>query len=328
MKKLIFSLIIVFTVLTVKSQKNVFLTISPKMSGSDLQMATNLVNLDGVTFNLNHFDYYLSGLSIIHDGGQILDLTDTIFIVKPDNFVLQLGDFDITTIEQLTFSIGVPANLNTLNGTDAIDISQYPEFHPLSFQDPSMHWGWSAGYMHMIIGGAVDTDADGITNAGFQLHNLGDINYFNVTLPIVQTNTSNNQIDVYLNCNLEQWMKNIDIATVGILHGSNGLNRDIMRNTYLEPVFTQSATASISTHQEIIGKSFFSSTALAIKVTWENVLGANNYVLTDISGKKIQFGSIDNMSGNILFENLANGLYNFQIFDKNNQQLNAVKIAK
>jgi hypothetical protein len=328
MKKLFFTILLVFTALSVKAQKNVYLTISPKMSGSDLLMGTNLINFDGVTFNLNHFDYYLSGLFLIHDGGQIIDLTDTIYIVKPDSFVLELGNFDITSIEQITFSIGVPPNLNTINGANAIDISEYPESHPLSFQDPSMNWGWSTGYMHMIIGGAVDTDADGITNAVFELHNLGDINYFNVTLPVIQTNTINDQIDVYLNCNLDQWMKNIDIATVGILHGSNGVNRDILKNINLEPVFTQSATASIPALQEEIGKSYFSSTSLAITVTWENVLGATNYVLSDISGKKIQFGSIDHISGNLVFENLINGLYNFQLLDKNNKLLNAVKIAK
>ena len=328
MKQLFLIILLVITVLTVKAQKNVYLTISPKMSGSDLQIGTNLVNLDGVVFNLNHFDYYLSGLHVVHDGGQILDLTDTVFIVKPDNFILELGNFDITTIEQLNFSIGVPANLNTSSGANAIDISEYPEFHPLSFQDPSMFWGWTAGYMQMIIGGAVDTDGDGITNAGFQLHNLGDINYFSVSLAVVQINTLINQIDLNLNCNLEQWLKNIEITSVGILHGSTGVNRDIMRNVEIEPVFTQSATASVPAHQEEIGKSYFSSTSLAITVTWENVLGANNYVLSDISGKKIQFGSIDNISGNLVFENLINGLYNFQLLDKNNKLLNAVKIAK
>ena len=51
------------------------------------------------------------------------------------------------------FTVGVPARFNTQQGTEAMDISLYPETHPLSYQSPSMYWGWSFGYMYMIIGG-------------------------------------------------------------------------------------------------------------------------------------------------------------------------------
>ena len=70
------------------SQQNVFITLSPKVASTDLVIGTNVSNLNGVVFNLDYFDYYLSGLHIIHDGGQDLDLSDTVFLVEPTNFVL------------------------------------------------------------------------------------------------------------------------------------------------------------------------------------------------------------------------------------------------
>lgn len=311
-----------------QAQKNVFLTISPKVAGADLQMGTDLTDLAGVVFNLNHFDYYVSNVHIIHDGGQDIHLTDTVFLVEPDKHILHLGMQNVSTIEQIIFSIGVPANLNTESGADAVDISTYPEGHPLSFQDPAMFWGWTAGYMHMIIGGPVDTDNDGITNAGFQLHNLGNTNYFTVTLPVVQTNTTTDQVDVYLNCHVDVWLKNIDIKTVGILHGSTGANRDVLRNVELETVFDQSGTASVATIHSSVGKVYFSNANEIVTVTWENVKEAQSFKVTDISGKLVNQGSVDGLNGSVILENITNGMYQFQLFDANANKLNSVKIAK
>lgn len=320
-----FSLLILSSV---QAQKNVFLTISPKVAGVDLQMETNLTDLAGVVFSLNHFDYYVSNVHIIHDGGQDIHLSDTVFLVEPASHVLHLGIQNVNTIEQIIFSIGVPANINTSSGADAIDISTYPEGHPLSFQDPAMHWGWTAGYMHMIIGGPVDTDNDGITDAGFQLHNLGDVNYFTVTLPVVQTNTTADQVDVYLNCHVDVWLKNIDIKSVGILHGSSGANRDVLRNVEIETVFDQSGTASVSTVHSSVGKVYFSNVNEVVNVTWENVKDVQSFRLTDISGKLVAQGPVDGSNGSMVFENITNGMYQFQLFDASTNELNSVKIAK
>lgn len=328
MNKILTTVIAVLTVSVISAQKNVFITISPKNGGVDLQMGTDIANLNGLKFNLDHFDYYLSGLHVIHDGGQDLDLSDTVFLVEPANHVLYLGYLNVTTIEQINFSVGVPSNLNTSSGADAIDIAAYPAGHPLSFQDPSMHWGWTAGYMHMIIGGEADSNNDDIVDYGFELHNLGDANYRSVQLPVVQTNTLADQIDIYLNCNVDYWIKDISIETVGILHGTTGANMEIMKNVETEPVFDQSATASVPANYENVGKIYFSSDVSSVTVKWESVKNANHYTLTDASGKMVQTGNADNYSGNVVFENLSNGIYHFQLFDQQNNKLNAVKIAK
>jgi len=198
------------------AQKNVFLNLSPKVGGN---------------------------VEIIHDGGQSILIGDTVFLVEPQNYSLYLGYHDLVEIEQINFGIGVPDNMNTQSGLDAIDISVFPTGHPLSFQEPSMHWGWTAGYMFMIVGGNADSNSDGIADQYFELHNLGNQNYANVLLPVVPTYTNSNQIDIHVNCNVDVWLKDIAIQSVGILHGSSGANGDVMKNPETEAVFTQDASA-------------------------------------------------------------------------------------
>jgi len=178
------------------SQKNIFLDISPMFQSSSLEMNVNYTAWDGKTIKFDHFDYYLSDLQIFHDGGQSI-LLDSVFLVEPQNHTLYLGGYDVSQIEQISFVVGVPKPMNTQTGVDAIDISLYPENHPLSFQTPSMYWGWQAGYMHMIMGGYADDNGDGTLEAYFEMHNLGNLNQKFVELPgIIQTNTSSSQIDI------------------------------------------------------------------------------------------------------------------------------------
>ncbi len=309
------------------SQQNVFITLSPKVASTDLVIGTNVSNLNGVVFNLDYFDYYLSGLHIIHDGGQDLDLSDTVFLVEPTNFVLYLGYLNVTNIEQIQFAVGVPANLNTQVGSDAIDISVYPHAHPLSFQDPSMYWGWTSGYAHMIIGGQADSNNDGAPDALFQLHNLGNANYLPYQMPIIQIQTNLSQIDVYINCNVDTWLKDIAIQTVGVLHGSANENTDVMNNVITESVFDQGANAIVSNAEFGVGTMSFSSANSSLTVSWKNIKNVGTFQLNDLSGKVMKFGSVSDETGTLVFDNVSNGLYNFTFFDKNLNTLNTLKVA-
>jgi len=310
------------------AQKNVFISIAPKANGNDLAMGTDLISLNGVKFNLDHFDYYLSDLHLVHDGGQILDLSDTVFLVEPNSHILYLGFLNVNTIEQINFAVGVPENLNTSSGADAIDISAYPEGHPLSFQEPSMHWGWTAGYMHMIIGGMADSNADDIIDYIFEVHNVGNNNYRHVQLPVVQTDTYSDQIDIYVNCHADVWLKDIPIESVGILHGSTGYNMEIMKNVETEVVFDQSATASVPSKYEAVGNTYFFTNGQNTTIKWENVINASFFKLIDLNGKDISLGVADGINGEQNFQNLPSGTYHFQLFSSNNNLLNELKVVK
>ena len=309
------------------SQQNVFITLSPKVAGSDMTIGTDLTNLSGVVFNLDYFDYYLSNLHVIHDGGQDLDLSDTVFIVEPTNFVLYLGYLNVTNIEQINFGVGVPNSLNTQSGSEAIDISSYPIGHPLSFQDPSMHWGWTSGYTHMIIGGQADSNTDGIPDAIFQLHNLGDNNYLPFQMPVIQTQSSINKIDVFVNCNVDVWLSNVPIETVGISHGTTNENQLIMNNVLARPVFTQSMNAALLSNSNEIGTLTFSRENATLTISWKNIININHYELIDVSGKKVKTGAISDQVGNVVFDNFSEGIYQFIVYDENSNKLNSIKVS-
>jgi hypothetical protein len=327
MKRVLILFLVSFFNIIVFGQKNVFLTIVPKINGNDLQMAANNTNLSGVAFQLDHFDYYISGLHIIHDGGQDLDLGNLIFLVEPQNHILYLGYLNVNQIESINFSVGVPPNLNTNSGADAIDISSYPSGSPLSFQEPSMYWGWTAGYMHMIIGGYGDSNFDGTPDNLFELHNLGDANYRSVQLNVNPTNTNVDQLDIYLNCNVEQWIKDIPIETVGILHGSSGLNMEIMKNVETESVFTQSASAGVNEVNNEVGLLSHYRNQEFSKITWSEMISAKSFQLINIEGRILESGLLESISGQLLFQEIPQGLYYFSVFDSNGKMLNRLQFV-
>jgi hypothetical protein len=223
----------------------VFLSLAPKFGNQDFQLLQNYTGNDGIAVKIEHFNYYLSDVQLFHDNGQSTYLQTAIWLVTPNNFNIYLGYLDVNQIDSISFMIGVPKRYNTQSGTLAQDISTYPETHPLSFQMPSMYWGWSFGYMHMIVGGKADSNNDNIPNSYFELHNLGNNNQQMVSLPVIQTNLTN-QTDLHLNCHVDRWLNNISLANVGILHEETGLNLTIMQNVLSQDVFTLDATAGLS----------------------------------------------------------------------------------
>jgi len=327
MKKILFSTLLLIS-LSSFGQKNVFVTISPKFAGADLQMGVDYTSINGVVLNLDHFDYYLSDLHVIHDGGQDLDLSDTVFLVEPQNNILYLGFLNVTTIEQLNFAIGVPAVINTSAGPQAIDITLYPENHPLSFQDPSMYWGWTAGYMHMIIGGLADSNTDGIADAEFEVHTVGDANYRHVQLPVIQTNTLTDIVNVALNCNVDYWIKDIPIETVGLLHGSTGANMEIMKNVETEPVFTQPSTATTQELSAAQGTIFAIQKSTETTINWADINNVSSFIVSDINGKLIQFGKAEGNKGSITVDEMNSGIYFFHLFDNGGKELKQLKFIK
>lgn len=305
------------------AQKAVYLHLQPKVNGVDFQLNINYTALDNKVFKLDHFDYYLSEIILTHDAGQEINLSQDIFLVEPENHTFLLGNFDLNLIEQLNFTVGVPKKWNLQSGAESQDISLYPETHPLSFQTPSMYWGWLSGYMHMIIGGFSDSHSDGDPDAYFELHNLGGNNQQLVELNVTQTTTSANQIDIYVDCNIEQWIKNIPLATVGVSHDEVGVNKTILDNVQVEPVFTLASSASLAEIDNSKITTWTENQILFVK--WETLKEGNKCNIIDQQGKLVQTQLMLNEEGTISFKNLKSGFYLLQLEDKNGNLLHAKK---
>ena len=296
------------------SQKDLFLTLKPVFGTQDYQTQTNYVGNNGKVVKLNYLKYYLGDLSIVHDGGQILDLSESVYLIGDTTFTLFLGQQTVNQIEEVNFLVGVPSRFNTQAGSLAQDISLYPETSPLSFQSPSMYWGWAAGYMHMVVEGKADGNNDQNPEAFFQLHNFGDHSQAPVSVTnVIQTNTNATQIDVFLNCHIDRWLNNINLASVGILHGEDGLNLEVMQNVLSQNVFDQPANASVTNLTKDIVQ--FSSQQGAIQCTWKGLEKGLTLNLIDQSGSLLRSQSISSQ-GQFAWIALSAGIYFIQYTDQ------------
>ena len=296
------ALVLSFSIVALNAQKSVFLNISPVFNSNPLQMGVEVQHNSGEVYALDHFDYYVSDITLTHDGGQLTTVEQAVYIVEPDNHVLNLGNLALENIEDIEFTVGVPARFNTQQGTEAMDISLYPETHPLSYQSPSMYWGWSFGYMHMIIGGGEGSNY-------FELHSVGPTLQRQVNLSVVQTDVSESQIDLYIQCNVDEWLNGLELSTTGVIHGATVLNELIMDNVITEDVFTlsPSATSMILNHS---APNFY---------TWENQIIYSNLTtetstitLFDQMGRQILHADISSSNGSIhLAENHPGLLFVF-----------------
>lgn len=301
------------------SQQAIRLIISPKVQHSLFQTGEKVTDLSGRSMNVQYFMYYLSDLHLYHDGNQDLDLSDTVFIVRAENFTLDLGMLNITNLEKISFAVGVPEPLNHL------DISVYPDKHPLGFQVPSMHWGWTDGYMFMIVGGLTDGDADNEPETDFQLHNFGDANYYHVEIPVTLTPNTISGNDILLDCNLDEWIGALDLPATGIKHGSTDLNATILKNVSTRPVFTLPQTAGLST-PEIVGKVKTYTDGNGLQVVWEEMLALNKIELIDVQGKKILEMQTDVFSGSKNLGKLNEGIYFISFYSKQGSLLQQLKV--
>jgi len=320
--------ILLFTVLFSSNltwgQKNIFLHIDPLFGSQPFALNQTFTGNDGVAVSIEHFNYYLSDVKIFHDNGQQTNLLTDIWLITPTQHTLYLGYFAIQQIDSINFTIGVPKRYNTQTGALAQDISTYPEIHPLSFQSPSMYWGWSFGYMHMIAGGKADSNNDGVPNAYFELHNLGNNNQQSVTLPAIQT-TGGNQIDLHYNCHVDRWFNQMPLSSVGVLHGETGLNLSVMQNVNTQDVFALNPAATIQENHNL----FVSWKQTPTEITIHSIQnqGIENFQVFSNTGQKLLDVDVQNAVASIPLDRLSSGFY-LVIVQGSHGQFQSFRIVK
>jgi hypothetical protein len=279
---------------------------------------------DGIAVEIQDFNYYLSDVIIFHDNGQQTPLLTDIWLVTPSQNSLYLGYLALNQIDSILFTIGVPKRYNIQAGALAQDISTYPETHPLSFQSPSMYWGWSFGYMHMIASGKADSNNDGVPNAYFELHNLGNNNQQSLTLPAIQT-TSGNQIDLHYNCHIDRWLNQMPLSSVGVLHGETGLNLSILQNVNTQEVFTLDAAAKLQENETTLVSWKQSATEITIQGLQNQSI--ESYQVFSNTGQKVRDFHANTPFASILLEQLQSGLYLINV-EMNNGKSQVFRIVK
>ncbi|WP_066756276.1 MbnP family protein [Crocinitomix algicola] len=223
MKKLILSAFSSLLLLTGIAQTDVTLKINHKLGVDDFALDVVSANNLGHEFKASRLEYYVTRITILHDGGTETNVPDAIVaLVRPEDEIstsIELGNFDVTDIEGVKFHIGVYAPLNNE------DPSIWDVSHPLGPKSPSMHWGWASGYRFIAYEGFGGDDL----SQNFQLHGLGNENYFEVESDVEVTDEAGSLV-MSLNGNYAAGLNDISLTGGTISHGSTGEAKKVLEN--------------------------------------------------------------------------------------------------
>ncbi|MBK9449898.1 MAG: T9SS type A sorting domain-containing protein [Bacteroidetes bacterium] len=234
MKRLYIFLLVLSAASFSFAQQNVSLRINHKLGANPFQFGATAANNNGVEFTASRLDYYISQITLIHDGGMQTSVDTTWMLVHADQPTLQaLGSFNVTSLEGVRFYIGVQNAYNHLNPTG------YTAPHPLALQSPSMHWGWSSGYLFVAMNG----NSGNNFVQSWEIHGLEDANYYSQTITTSGT-VSGQDLIIDLDADYELALRNIDVSTGPINHGGTGIARTILQN-FRDHVFSPAVITGV-----------------------------------------------------------------------------------
>ena len=320
MKKFIpFLFLITCFSVSVDAQTNVRLTVNHKLGDENFALNQPAVNNMGHTFQVSRLQYYISEISIIHDGNTETAVEDLYVLVNAaDTTEIDLGSHNVNSIEGLTFHIGVDEAHNHL------DPASWPMGHPLAPTFPSMHWGWAAGYRFIAMEGKGGTNL----NQTFELHCLGDQNYHKKRL-FLNAVEDNGQLEIQIDADYARALENIPVNN-GVIEHSEVNEAAETLNNFKNYVFSPSPGFT-STNEKAGIKQFkvFPNPAIngQSRITLE---AENNQVyqvtVTDLLGQEVRsFNQVRN--GDRLELNLdLSGMY-FVNLIKNGQSVLTEKLV-
>ncbi|MDI9320567.1 MAG: T9SS type A sorting domain-containing protein [Phycisphaerales bacterium] len=220
MKKLLLPLVTILFTFNAFAQKKVTLTIKHMLGSTPFAFGTTSTNSLGQSFNITRVDYYISQITIIHDGGKTTSVPNKYILATGSaNVNEELGTFSVTNVEGIKFHIGVEAPTN--NG----DPSLWPSTHPLAPKSPSMHWGWSAGYRFIALEGKAGPSV----STTYEMHGLGNANYFQQTVMVAGVNIGSN-VTINLDADYKEAVFGINVASGPIDHGANATDLELIKN--------------------------------------------------------------------------------------------------
>lgn len=223
MKKIVLLFTIIISASFSWGQTAVTLKINHRLNLDDFALDQAAVNNLGQSYKTSRLDYYISTFIIVHDGGTETAVPlDVIAFIQPGTEVstlIPLGNYDITTVEKIKFSVGVYAPINNS------DPALYDVGHPLGPKSPAMHWGWAAGYRFVAYEGYGGADY----SQNFQLHGLGNANYFAQEQEVVSEMVEGTLV-LNLDANYTEALRDINIATGIVSHGETGAALKMLEN--------------------------------------------------------------------------------------------------
>ena len=274
--------IMVFYFISANSQKEIVLRLSHALNDSSFKY-NQIFEVDGNKNYYTRLQYYLSGFELEHDGGQSTILNNVYVLASGHISNYHLGNFNISSLESISFDVGVDQIANSGNTTN------YSAQHPLGPKSPPMDWGWPSGYFFVVTNGFTDTDNDNIPETNFELHALGDMMLSPID-PIYLSGTNlNDTIYIDLIVNTERFVSGIDLSSVGADHSSSTDNLTMCNNSSTMNIFEPGYIDGTSLKENNVSSDYiFLDYTLSFAPTIHYHFESNSKVnlqITDINGK-------------------------------------------
>ena len=307
---------LLFIILTMSAycasaQVDVTLHMAQKLGGQPFALNTTSEADMGYSFNMTRMEYYISEIKLIHDGGVVTPVTDLYLLVDPAvDTEFDLGEFAISSLEKIQFSVGVDQAHNHL------DPSSYPSGHPLAPQNPSMHWGWAAGYRFIAIEGFAGADSNSLNN-NYQIHTIGDGNYRTVTID-VGGEINGNDMAIHLQADYENFLDGINASGGLVSHSSTGASKKIADNS---PIVFSALEVTGVVEPGVVGTFSISPNPVYDKATLSYEMpGYNNLALTitDLMGRSVFYRTLSHTQNAFELEmHWPPGIYIARLFNDN-----------
>lgn len=285
------------------AQSNVILNINHKLGDADFAMNQAAKNNMDHDFKVTRLEYYISEISLIHDGENETLIEDLWILVNAGRKTeVDLGEYDIVNLEKLRLHIGVDPEHNHL------DPSSYPNSHPLAPRAPSMHWGWTAGYRFVALEGHGGESLNQLV----QLHGLGDNNYFTTEIEL-DASAEDNVLSIQLDADYTRALENISVNSGVIVHGDNFEAKQCLEN-FRDFVFSPSGTTSTTIDfSEVSEFNIFPNPVAngisTLKLDLKESGNKYDLTITSVNGKQLQSlqGVLDGQT--LDFSNQTAGMY-------------------
>lgn len=231
------------------------------------------------TYILERVEYYISEISILHDGSQEIKIPDLWVLVDGFDQVteIDLGNHLIDQIEGVSFYVGVDPDHNHL------DPVLWPADHPLAPQAPSMHWGWAAGYRFIALEGYGGPNY----NQRIEVHGLGDGNYYKTQIRH-QGVEMNNEVTISIDADYTKAFHDISVNGGLVVHAENAEAQFCLQN-FSSRVFTaNTSTTSIVDPIYHYSKVYPNPTRGEIQFLGFEILDDDILVVSDIQGRLLR----------------------------------------
>jgi len=300
-------------------ERNVVLVVNHQLNAAPLMFNVPQVSSAGGMYRLTRFEYYVSGIEIIHDGGQVKALPNTYLLIDPkESNQFSLGSHTIEQIEGVRFSIGVDAVNNHADPT------KWPFNHSLAPQDPNMHWGWEAGYRFVAVEGMAGPSENMLTT-NFQVHTIGDELYTPVQVMTSGT-YQNNEILVMINAEYANALTGIDVEQGPQNHGSEFEALTLIQNMGSN-VFSPGTPSDVSVETTVAKMRAYPNPASG-HFTIECSMPDNTIVvLRDMLGRQVASATLTNGRALMRLTELAAESYTAVANDGKNIQSTRVSVA-